>query len=897
MRLRSDGRQPAALAILACCCLLSAPRAAGAYEGVIQGSVKKEEPPPPKAPTLTKAPELLQFVEAEFPEEAAKEQLTGEVGLLVDIGEDGKVTKAEVVAPAGHGFDEAAAAAVRKFLFSPAELDGKPAQVRIQYTYKFVMKEAPPPAVEVGPGARQPQAPESLKGRAIQRASRKPLVGANVHVDETGEDTMTDSDGAFSLHLFPGKYTVRLAAAGHHPFKREEIIDEGKLLEVTYYLMPVSFGLFQTVVRAERDKREATQRTLQREELQKIPGTLGDPIRVVQNMPGVARAPYLSGNIIVRGAAPSETGTYLDSVEIPLLYHFFGGPSVVNPEFLDRLDFLPGGFGPRYGRATGGIIDAFTRRGAADQAHGNLKVDLIDAAAFVEVPLGERFSVAAAARRSYIDAILPAFMPNDPVNGSVSVLPVYWDYQVRADYGKKGDKHQLTLMAFGSDDRATVAQKGGQKKLDLAIGFRTNFHRVRAGWAWRDGDMSNVFIPWFGRDDTGGELSSGGDSPFHGSGISWSWGARDEFAYAFGGGHVARLGIDLKFDRGETNFTAPGFIADYRTFPGAAADVPLMTFNRVTHQSNWGFYNEWELKLGDRIVVMPGVRLEEYWAASQLKTSVDPRLIARARILDKTPIGISTTLKGTLGHYSMPLGSLDVDKELGNPNLVPPKAFQASLGVEHKITDVIDIDVTGFYNRRYDLVVGSDRMIEQPDGSVKPEINCNDGLGRAYGIEVLLRHNLTEHFFGWLAYTFSRTEERRRGNPTYVPGSYDEPHILTAVAQYRWGNGWSVGARFRLVSGRPFTSYNDSVYDADSNGYRGLTAAYRSERNPVFHQLDLRADKEFLFDLWKFGVYLDIQNVYNAQNIESWQWDYRYHERVGVPGLPILPTLGLKGSF
>lgn len=893
MRHRLDGRPVAALIVLA----LLAPRAAFAYEGVVQGSVKQEEAPPPKAPTLTKAPELLQFVEAEFPAEAAQEQLTGEVGLLVDIGADGAVTGVEVSAPAGHGFDEAAAEAVRKFKFSPAELDGKPAPVRIQYTYRFVMKEAAPSPPEPGAEVQQPQAPESLKGKAVQRASRKPLVGANVHVDETGEDAMTDSDGAFSLHLNPGKYTVRVAAAGHHPFKREEVIEEGKLLEVTYYLMPVSFGLFETVVRGERDKREATQRTLQREELQKIPGTLGDPIRVVQNMPGVARAPYLSGNIIVRGAAPSETGTYLDSVEIPLLYHFFGGPSVVNPEFLDKLDFLPGGFGPRYGRATGGIIDAFTRRGASDQAHGSLKVDLIDAALFVEVPIGDRFSIAAAARRSYIDAILPAFMPNDPVNGSVSVLPVYWDYQVRADYGKKGDKHQVTLMAFGSDDRAAVAQKGGVQKVDYGIDFWTNFHRVRAGWAWRDGDLSNVMIPWFGRDDIGGAMSSSGETAFQGSGITWAYGLRDEFAYRFGPGHVARLGLDISFERGETNFEAPGFIADYRPFPGSAADVPNMKFQRVTHRSNWGFYNEWELKLGDRVVVMPGIRLEEYYAAAQLKSALDPRLIARARILDKTPIGLSTTLKGTIGHYSMPLGSMEVDKQYGNPNLVPPKAFQASFGVEHKITDVIDVDVTGFYNRRYDLVVSSSRFIQQPDGSVRPEINSNDGLGRAYGIEVLLRHNLTEHFFGWLAYTFSRTEERRRGNPEYIPGSYDEPHILTAVAEYRFGSGWSVGARFRLVSGRPFTTYDDSVYDGDSNSYRSIAGAYRSERNPLFHQLDLRVDKEFLFDLWKFGVYLDVQNVYNAQNVESWQWDYRYRERVGVPGLPILPTLGLKGSF
>jgi hypothetical protein len=357
------------------------------------------------------------------------------------------------------------------------------------------------------------------------------------------------------------------------------------------------------------------------------------------------------------------------------------------------------------------------------------------------------------------------------------------------------------------------------------------------------------------------------------------------------------MGLDVQLSRSDIHFTMPGFLPDYRPFPGSSAILPPQTVDRMIHEADIGFYFELELKLTDRFTLLPGLRVDEVHFPGETRTGIDPRLIARYKILDKTPIGLSTVLKGSIGHYSMPPDALDADSQFGNPNLGLPKAFQASVGVEHKITDVIDVDITGFYNRRYDLVVGSSGVITGADGTPRPEYFNNDGLGRAYGIEVLIRHNLTEHFFGWLAYTFSRTEERRRGDATYLPGSYDEPHILTLVAQYRFGNGWSVGGRFRLVSGRPFTPYTTSVYDADSDSYHGVSSDPRSGRNPLFHQLDLRVDKEFLFDWWKFGVYLDVQNVYYAKNIESWQWDYRFNERVGLPGLPILPTLGLKGSF
>ena len=40
-----------------------------------------------------------------------------------------------------------------------------------------------------------------------------------------------------------------------------------------------------------------------------------------------------------------------------------------------------------------------------------------------------------------------------------------------------------------------------------------------------------------------------------------------------------------------------------------------------------------------------------------------------------------------------------------------------------------------------------------------------------------------------------------------------------------------------------------------------------------------------------------MQNVYNAQNIEAFLNDYRFREEIPVPGIPILPVLGLKGDF
>ena len=71
----------------------------------------------------------------------------------------------------------------------------------------------------------------------------------------------------------------------------------------------------------------------------------------------------------------------------------------------------------------------------------------------------------------------------------------------------------------------------------------------------------------------------------------------------------------------------------------------------------------------------------------------------------------------------------------------------------------------------------------------------------------------------------------------------------------------------------------------------------RSTRTPLFHQLDLRAEKTWTFDTWTFSAYLDVLNVYNAENPEATEYDYRYRESAPVRGVPIVPTLGVKGTW
>jgi hypothetical protein len=70
-----------------------------------------------------------------------------------------------------------------------------------------------------------------------------------------------------------------------------------------------------------------------------------------------------------------------------------------------------------------------------------------------------------------------------------------------------------------------------------------------------------------------------------------------------------------------------------------------------------------------------------------------------------------------------------------------------------------------------------------------------------------------------------------------------------------------------------------------------------SARLSSFNQLDLRIDKTWTFDKWRFSVYLDVQNVLRATNPEAIQYNYDFTVPHPLSGLPLLPIIGIRGDF
>lgn len=126
---------------------------------------------------------------------------------------------------------------------------------------------------------------------------------------------------------------------------------------------------------------------------------------------------------------------------------------------------------------------------------------------------------------------------------------------------------------------------------------------------------------------------------------------------------------------------------------------------------------------------------------------------------------------------------------------------------------------------------------------------------------------------------------------------FDQTHILTAVAGYNLPWNIDISAKFQYVTGNPYTPIVGAAYNVDEDDYEPIQGARNSGRNPAFNRLDLRIDKRWVFNAWMLGIYLDIQNVYNATNQEGIQYNYDYTQTQPVSGIPFLPTLGVNAKF
>jgi TonB family protein len=857
-----------------------------------------------------KPPKLLKFVEATYPPERQAAGTTAKVLLSIDINADGRVENVEILQSAAPDFDAAAVAAARQFEFDPARLDGVPTPVKIQYAYRFQIKEV---MVSLGPQI-------NFEGVVLYRDKKQPVDHVTVRVLDANVEAVTDDTGAFAFtDLPPGPHIVELSSKQLVTVKTEEVISKGKKKTVKYLVEEKEADVDEeAVVRAPRIKKEVVETRVRTEEARRVPGTQGDTLKVVQNLPGVARSAFGSGALVVWGSAPQETRVNVDGVEMPALYHVGGMRSTVNADMVKSINLSPGSYGAEYGRGLGGLVRVELRDLPREGVHGYVAADVIDASGMVSAALTPRLRLAVAGRQGYLDRVLKRVVSSDV--GDYFPIPRYDDYQARATLNL-GKDEDLNATFLASDDylHRAILSTNPSKTRTQDTTLQSRRFALRYTRLFSDGS-SVVIAPSFGS-DANSSAAHFGSTPVTMNVDAWQYALRASYRRRVSASAILSLGVDMQGRNSSLrrfgSINQPPREGDVVLFgqpPGSDVNSDAWRINLLSTAT----YAFCEITLG-KFTITPGLRFEPtiidgnlrrpetdgvpnvgytrllaphnplpwdssgWWLVRRLP---NPRLS-----LDYRATGRLTLIAGG-GVYGQPPQPEDMSPIFGNPSVGLSTALHGSGGGVFKITGTLSLEVIGFYKRLYDLVARN----ALPSPPVAQALE-QTGIGRSYGGQFLLRQELVNGFFGWISYTVSRSERKDRPDANWRLFDYDQTHVLTILGSYDLWHGLQVGLRFRYATGVPRTPVLGGWLNSQTNQYEPIYGVQNSIRIPSFYSLDARVEKGLVWKRVRFEVFLDVQNVSNRKNPEEMTYSGDFSRRDYITGLPILAVAGVRLEF
>ncbi|HEU5076594.1 MAG TPA: TonB-dependent siderophore myxochelin receptor MxcH [Polyangiaceae bacterium] len=321
--------------------------------------VREREVVPKSALPEVRPPEVLDAPEPEYPAAALRDRIEGSVVLRVTVDVDGSVEEAEVIEPAGHGFDESARKTALRTRYRPARRGHTPVRARILTRVDFGLPAAPTTG--------------SLSGRVLLGVGgTHPAAGIEVTVstaDGVTTQARTDAEGWFFLDaLAPGGCIIVASGPGLGQVQLRTKVVAGEAARVTARLEPHALAeapvevTVQGLSDAERRRQSAEAVTVvELDQAQRESADMGEVLARTQGV-GVRRSGGLGSEtrFSLNGLTDDQVRFFLDGV--PLEYAGYPSGIVNIPvNLVDRVEIYSGVVPIRFGAdALGGAVNLVT---------------------------------------------------------------------------------------------------------------------------------------------------------------------------------------------------------------------------------------------------------------------------------------------------------------------------------------------------------------------------------------------------------------------------------------------------------------------------------------------------------------------------------------------------------
>ncbi|OYU95400.1 MAG: TonB-dependent receptor [Bacteroidetes bacterium B1(2017)] len=741
-----------------------------------------------------------------------------------------------------------------------------------------------------------------VRGTVIDKDTKQPLIGATVMVinDTKNYGATTDENGKFKIekvHL--GRKTVKVTYLGYEDrVLSDVIVNSAKEVILNIELLEKVMQAQEVVVSAKSNKAQANNdlilvsgRSFTIDQAQRYAGGFGDPSRMASSFAGVAGGGNDQRNdIIIRGNSPMGLLWRFEGADIPNPNHFGsqganGGPvSILNSNMLANSDFMTGAFPSEYGNANSGVFDLKMRAG------NNEKREFIGQIGFSGLELLAEGPINKSKGSSYIASYrysTLSFFDAMGIKFGASGIPAYQDLSFKFNFPQT----KLGAISFFGMGGISATKLLDSKK--DATEFNKLSWPLDVDYASKMGVLGLSHSVMMGKKSyIKTVLSASGES--NTARVDTLDYNKNSFYYINRYTGNTRLSLHSYYNKkfnaqhalkiGIIESRLGGNMNDSMYVNELGRYFTRLDFDKSTYLSQT--YVNYNYRVTENLTLNGGLHFN--YLVLNNTTSLDPRASIRYQINPKQAISFGYGKHGQtqplITYYTQTLvDTLNQVYAETNKKLGMSQAHHFVVGYDFMVTENTRIKAEAYYQNLSKLPVsinpsyfstinfGADFIPVYQDSLV------NKGKGYNYGLELTVERFFNKGYY-YLA-TASLYQSKYQGSDmVWRNTAFNGNFVLNGLAGKEWKVGgnknnvlafslkvtYSGGRRFIPIDETASKQNGYAVYD-EKNAYKDRQQDYfRTDIKISFKKNSKRFTQEWA---------LDIQNVFNTQNILNQTWN------------------------
>lgn len=739
------------------------------------------------------------------------------------------------------------------------------------------------------------------------------LIGASVYDPIQLNGTSTDNNGYFNLVVEKGSDSLIFTYVGYTSMAIPLYHSIDTILTVA--LLPGS-DLEEVEIQAYR-KVHFNQSRLSNRELMYIPaiGAEPDVLKTLQLLPGIQSQNEGSSNLLIRGGGPGQNLFLIDNVPLYYVNHLGGFISVFNPEVLNDVRVIKGGFPAKYGGKLSSVVDITMREGDQSGFKGSAGIGVIGAHLTLEGPISEKASYLFSARKTFTELLLgtASMLADDDyivtygfydLNGKITWRPDDLNsVQVNLYLG---DDQWITRVYDGKDQMrmknlwGNVLGSVGWKRV---LSPKSQFNNTLSYSRYRLKDL-RVF-EFAKTDGTFNDFHSNYLSSVQDITLKTDWRYRMNRTWAMD------FGLQSSY-----LFFIPNQYWDNQGNPEEDA--------QVIHALESALYLENQVSIGRVLNMNLGVRGVQYITRNYVDYFLEPRIDLSISLSETQTLNATYMYGSQYSHMVFSSGNF-FNNEVWVPTqegMKPARVEQYSAGWKGNFKDKMFSAELDVYKKEMNELLAFKEGYANLKGDALWESKLEKGgRGEAYGIEFFMRKE-RGLWTGFMSYTYSRAKrqfDNINGGEEYI-FEYDRPHSFSIDIHRTINDRWDFNALWIYQTGLPYTpaiARTYIPYTGEQEVYYDYEALIYGERNSermkAYHRLDVGLHYKTKTEkgrdaTWSFSVY----NLYCRQNPYFYFYSDEPQLNFGYNGpevqngflnlyqfsyFPIIPSVSYKVNF